>query len=275
MFSFIGLRFGARIISPTLSVTTLALSRRLFLSHFQTRSFLTTSRLALATTGTAKKSVAKITHTASKKKSTSEKRVTAKKKTPTKKKTLTKKKTPLKKKASVKPKRVIIPVTTARKPKRSASGYGLYVQKHITDVSPTTKSMQEIFKDAAINWRILPEHEKQQYSEDAASLREQRAKESLKWFDSIDPRILKEINRRRVARGKFRFRKPKDPNAPKINRNPFLLFLSDLRKSDEVAGFSIAAIGRLGGERWRDMSSSQKQVYHDKAYPDKANATGH
>lgn len=107
MFSFIGLRFGARIISPTLSVTTLALSRRLFLSHFQTRSFLTTSRLALATTGTAKKSVAKITHTASKKKSTSEKRVTAKKKTPTKKKTLTKKKTPLKKKASVKPKRGI------------------------------------------------------------------------------------------------------------------------------------------------------------------------
>ncbi|KAF8234535.1 hypothetical protein L208DRAFT_1376882 [Tricholoma matsutake] len=258
MFSFIGLRFGARIISPTLS----------------TRSFLTTSRLALATTGTAKKSVAKVTHTASKKKSTSEKRVTAKKKTPTKKKTLTKKKTPLKKKASVKPKRVIIPVTTARKPKRSASGYGLYVQKHITDVSPTTKSMQEIFKDAAVNWRTLPEHEKQQYSEDAASLREQRAKESLKWFDSIDPRILKEINRRRVARGKSRFRKPKDPNAPKINRNPFLLtissFLSDLRKSDEVAGFSIAAIGRLGGERWRDMSSSQKQ-----AYPDKANATGH
>lgn len=142
---------------------------------------------------------------------------------------------------------MIIPVTTARKPKRSASGYGLYVQKHITDVSPTTKSMQEIFKDAAVNWRTLPEHEKQvsiplfrnfsgcscngtdclyacqQYSEDAASLREQRAKESLKWFDSIDPRILKEINRRRVARGKSRFRKPKDPNAPKINRNPFLL----------------------------------------------------
>lgn len=29
-----------------------------------------------------------------------------------------------------------------------------------------------------------------------------------------------------------------------------------------MAGFSIAAIGRLGGERWRDMSSSQKQVGH-------------
>ena len=82
MFSSIGLRIAARIISPTLAPTRPTLSRALFVSHFQTRSFLSTSRLARDTVQTTS---VKTHSNSAKKKPAAKKRVTAKKKTPVKK----------------------------------------------------------------------------------------------------------------------------------------------------------------------------------------------
>jgi hypothetical protein len=101
MFSFIGLRLAPRLIPPALSTT---LSRALFVSHFQTRSFLTTPRLAQATAATVPRAARRTSvKSKSKEDPTAKKRVTAKK-PPVKKKTLVQN-APVKNKKSVKSKK--------------------------------------------------------------------------------------------------------------------------------------------------------------------------
>jgi hypothetical protein len=92
MFSFIGLRTAARLVCPTLFATRPMVSRALFLSHFQTRSFLTTPRLAAA----AASATSVKPKSTTRKKPAANKRVTATKQKPVKN-AVAKKKPPVKK----------------------------------------------------------------------------------------------------------------------------------------------------------------------------------
>jgi len=182
------------------------------------------------------------------------------------------KKTPVKKKSSVKnsvphkPKKVIIPNTTVPIPKSAPSPFILFYQEHIASEPKVSdvKALIERAREIGASWRNLPEHEKQNYVERSALDREKRKKERLDWFNTIDPTILKEINRRRKIRGKNRLNRPKDPNIPKRVPSQFIFFIVEFHKSDEAAGLTAREIAKLGGQRWHEMSSSQKQVYADR-----------
>jgi hypothetical protein len=60
----------------------------------------------------------------------------------------------------------------------------------------------------------------------SAANREQRNKERLDWFNTIDPEILKEINKRRKTKGKKALKPPRDDDAPRRVMNSFFLFVS-------------------------------------------------
>jgi hypothetical protein len=110
-------------------------------------------------------------------------------------------------------------------------------------------------------------------------MREARLKERLDWFNNIDPEILKEINRRKIVKGKRKLTKPKDPKAPKQISSFFLFvplfisplflylkanfsFLDDFRKSPQASGMIATEVIKHGSQRWNEMSTAQKQVSH-------------
>eukprot|EP00246_Nothoceros_aenigmaticus_P017701 TRINITY_DN8866_c0_g1_i1.p1 TRINITY_DN8866_c0_g1~~TRINITY_DN8866_c0_g1_i1.p1 ORF type:complete len:168 (-),score=64.57 TRINITY_DN8866_c0_g1_i1:713-1216(-) len=88
----------------------------------------------------------------------------------------------------------------------------------------------------------------------------------------------KEIRKRKVAvtkepakakkRVKKIAKKKKDPNQPKRPQSAFFIFLDEFRKSfkedhPEVKG--VTQVVKAGGEKWKEMSESEKVPYHTKA----------
>jgi hypothetical protein len=250
MFSSIGLRLAARSIPSILSTARPTLSRTLFVSHFQTRSFVTTSPLAQAAAVTATRTARKISAKTKSSTTKKKKKPIAAKKPLVKKKKKIIKKTPAKKAPSVlhfspclfalslKGCVVVVPRSMSMPPLRPVSGYVVFLREHIASLPKGygTEVMRQRFKDTAGLWQALPEHAKevgrilvatlvsfpsshyylvrQAYKERALALRGQWVENRLNWFKTIDPKILKEINRRKKLKGKSMMHKPKDPNAP-------------------------------------------------------------
>ena len=61
------------------------------------------------------------------------------------------------------------------------------------------------------------------------------------------------------------YKPARDVNKPKRPGTAFMLFMVDFRK--EVAGREpeggVAALAKLGGERWRNMTDEEKKPYVD------------
>ncbi|XP_019616304.1 PREDICTED: FACT complex subunit SSRP1-like [Branchiostoma belcheri] len=83
----------------------------------------------------------------------------------------------------------------------------------------------------------------------------------------------KPAKRRKASDGgrKRKKRQKKDPNAPKKAMTAFMIWLnatrSDLRKENPDA--SIGEIGKIAGEKWREMGPSDKEEWEQKAKEDK------
>lgn len=80
-----------------------------------------------------------------------------------------------------------------------------------------------------------------------------------------------ERDRDRYRREMSVYKPPKDVNKPKRPGTAFMLFMQDLRK--EMAGKEpeggVAALAKLGGERWRNMSDDEKRPYQEKQNDEK------
>lgn len=66
-------------------------------------------------------------------------------------------------------------------------------------------------------------------------------------------------------------RKKKDPNAPKRSLSAYMFFANDTRDSvrSENPGISFGQVGKLLGEKWKDLSPEEKKPYEEKAENDK------
>jgi len=85
----------------------------------------------------------------------------------------------------------------------------------------------------------------------AAILREKWKEECLEWHRNINPKILHELNKRKLARGKKKFSKPKDPNAPKKVPTNYFLFVILIHSPMILylkADFFIASSVNLGSQ---------------------------
>jgi hypothetical protein len=63
---------------------------------------------------------------------------------------------------------------------------------------------------------------RQAYTERSLPSRLKWAEDRLNWFKTIDPKVLKEINRRKKAQGKYMIRGPK--RVPRRAPGPFFLY---------------------------------------------------
>jgi len=179
------------------------------------------------------------------------------------KKPLVKKKKKIIKKTPAKKAPIVVPRSMSMPPLRPVSGYVVFLREHIASLPKGygTEVMRQRFKDTAGLWQALPEHAKEAYKERALALRGQWVENRLNWFKTIDPKILKEINRRKKLKGKSMMHKPKDPNAPWRAPGAFLYYFSDFRKSDSIPGELLQATARRAGKAWHALSDSQRKHY--------------
>ncbi|XP_026672839.1 uncharacterized protein LOC113464821 isoform X2 [Ceratina calcarata] len=64
------------------------------------------------------------------------------------------------------------------------------------------------------------------------------------------------------SRSRSRSRSPCIRNSKKwISSNPFINFVQDIRQSQKYCGLRSSKIHQMAGERWRNMSSTEKQPY--------------
>lgn len=78
-------------------------------------------------------------------------------------------------------------------------------------------------------------------------------------------------DRERYKREMAIYKPARDANKPKRPGTAFMLFMGDFRK--EMAGKEpeggVAALAKLGGERWRNMTEEDKRPYVEKQNEEK------
>jgi len=123
-------------------------------------------------------------------------------------------------------------------------------------------------KEGTLLWKAVSDHEKEQYRERANGLRAEYKKHLEEWRGTVDPTVLKEMNRRRVANGKTRIRAP--PTGRPLTG--YTRFSMDVRReypgteTDPRARFN--AVNTWIGSQWKAMSDTEKAKYTDPAKAD-------
>ncbi|XP_015930865.1 uncharacterized protein [Parasteatoda tepidariorum] len=130
-------------------------------------------------------------------------------------------------------------------PKRATTAYINFTQWYREEQKRNGRQIPKIGefgKECADKWNGMTGDEKQPFLEVAARDRERYRKEMAI------------------------FKPARDANKPKRPGTAFMLFMGDLRK--EMAGKEpeggVAALAKLGGERWRGMTDEDKRKYIEK-----------
>lgn len=66
-------------------------------------------------------------------------------------------------------------------------------------------------------------------------------------------------------------KRKKDPNAPKRGLSAYMFFANDNRDTvrEENPGITFGQVGKVLGEKWKALSSKQREPYETKAKADK------
>lgn len=78
------------------------------------------------------------------------------------------------------------------------------------------------------------------------------------------------------AGGVKKARKKKDKNAPKRGMSAFMFFSQDQRESVKAdnPGIAFGEVGKVLGQRWKELSEADKKPYEEKAAKDKVQRYG-
>ncbi|KAG7440446.1 uncharacterized protein BT62DRAFT_1080823 [Guyanagaster necrorhizus] len=229
MLSALRARLGARL--PALSQLAVFTRQSTIYSvarpivSTQSRTFLTSQRFEFAAKATptkrtpAKKATKASSATKTKAKAGAAKKKPAKKPAPKKKVAAKKKKAakpkpkpkPRKKKI-VKPKPVKFKITAEMKPpKRSLTPYMTFHTDRVHASSGKFSNLaeaQDAVKSSAAVWKTLSDAQKQTYVDKAAAAREVYEKAMEQWYLTTSLHVRKELNKKRVAKGKSKIGKP-------------------------------------------------------------------
>jgi len=130
----------------------------------------------------------------------------------------------------------------------------------------TLKIAQNNIKRGSQIWNELPEDEKQQYREKTHALMDEYRRRMEEWREKVDPAVLRELNRRRVAKGHNRIRGPRRP------MNGFVRFYMHVRseypRAEEDQKTHFKATAERASSQWRAMSDAEKAEYNDVAKAD-------
>ncbi|KAI1308636.1 High mobility group protein B3 [Halotydeus destructor] len=135
-------------------------------------------------------------------------------------------------------------------PKRATTAYINFTQWYREELKKTGRPIPKIGefgKECAAKWNAMTEEEKKPFLEVA------------------------ERDRDRYRKEMAIFKPARDANKPKRPGTAFMLFMGDFRK--EMAGKEpeggVAALAKLGGERWRGMTEDDKRPYVEKQNEEK------
>jgi len=130
-------------------------------------------------------------------------------------------------------------------PKRATTAYINFTQWYREELKKSGRAIPKIGdfgKECAGKWNAMQEEDKKPFLEVAAK------------------------DRDRYKREMAVFKPARDANKPKRPGTAFMLFMGDFRK--EMAGKEpeggVAALAKLGGERWRNMTEEDKKPYVEK-----------
>ncbi|XP_067119024.1 high mobility group protein DSP1-like [Centruroides vittatus] len=140
-------------------------------------------------------------------------------------------------------------------PKRALTAYINFTQWYREELKKAGREIPKIGefgKECAAKWNAMSDEEKQPFLNAAAKDRERYKQEMAV------------------------YKPPRDTNKPKRPGTTFMLFMADLRK--EMAGREpeggVAALAKLGGERWRSMTEEEKRPYIERQNKEKLRYEG-
>ncbi len=146
--------------------------------------------------------------------------------------------------------------------KPSSNAYWLWLAENRAGLQPTAGAPNPtvVCKLASKIWRELAAPQKQVFEERVARLKEQYGRDLAAY----------------QAKGRGNKRKaqeaPDNEAAPKEPLNSYLCWLADNREDliKEAGGRSIAAVSKLGGQKWKLLQPSEKEPYEKRAAEQKA-----
>lgn len=177
-----------------------------------------------------------------------------------------------------------VPMPTERKPRRTTP-FILFVQerapamKNDPEMNSGTGFLTSFIRRTGEEWKSLSADQKSKYTDMAERHREQYLKDLAAWEASltdVDRKRLQAYNRHIRSQADQGGKKmnaisvPRDPSKPRRPLSSFMRFYVDYRNSGD-ADLNDGAVGlaKQAGERWKAMSSSEKQPYEQAFQRDK------
>ncbi|TFK47295.1 hypothetical protein OE88DRAFT_1705939 [Heliocybe sulcata] len=160
-------------------------------------------------------------------------------------------------------------------PKGPGAPYVYFFKKYLAGVQrPLTRvAVLGHARAAGAMWKAMTEQEKHPFYEEQRIVAEEQGKARAEWKETVDPAVVKRINRRRaeLGKGKVRTGPGKAPTA-------YNLFLADrfagIRERVSKPGMHhrevISALGKEIGSVWKSLPEAEKQVYVNQAAERKA-----
>ncbi|KAJ3552598.1 hypothetical protein NM688_g4070 [Phlebia brevispora] len=262
MLSLIAQRAAVR--TPSLLAASIVRSRApLFASTTVTRTFLTTPRLAYPPT---KKATATSTRASGAAKSTTRKPAAKK---PATRKAAAKKRAKPKKRATKPKAPERVRITAADKPpKKPAPPFLLfwkdYQQKNGIKIASLSE-MSVYIKQAGEAWRGSSEAQKKPYVDAWEKAKETYYPVLAEYYKNVDSKKMREINRRRAAKGKRRLpnHKPRASSAYSFFMKEYMLDWYKTHPAPARVGGSLGECSKSCAAKWRSLSTVEKAPYID------------
>ncbi|KAI9451855.1 hypothetical protein F5148DRAFT_1238163 [Russula earlei] len=164
-------------------------------------------------------------------------------------------------KTTVEPKVVIKPEDFP--PKGPANVFGLWLHEW-TRTQPKIDSRnaaQNHVKKGAEIWGTVSEYDKQRYREKYDYLHAEYKRRLEEWREQVDPAVLRELNRRRRAKGQPRIRGP----ATGRPLTAFIRFYLNMRDEHPRTEGDVRSYVKALSGRWRALSDAEKARYKEPA----------
>ncbi|KIX95597.1 uncharacterized protein Z520_08717 [Fonsecaea multimorphosa CBS 102226] len=130
---------------------------------------------------------------------------------------------------------------------------------------------------AAEKLRNLTLEEREQYNHEANENKAENERAYKKWVQSHSPLEIRlannarrQLTKKAKAAGKKKHYRPiQDDRSVRRPGTAYLFFLKARNDSGDLRGMTVSERGKLVGQEWKNLSSSEKKTYEDQAQADK------
>ncbi|EED24041.1 HMG box protein, putative [Talaromyces stipitatus ATCC 10500] len=160
---------------------------------------------------------------------------------------------------------------------RSPIAWNLFVSEKLKGVTELNKG--SALRDIAVQYRQLPDYQREALNQEAAKLGEENEKKLKEWIHSYTPLRIKQANAARKLLPKYMTKHEKSPII-KLSQIPddrqvkrpvsaFLWFFKERVATGEYRGLPVRDIAERVKADWANTTDSEKQVYLAKAEDDR------